>query len=141
MSWFFLAYIARSLRLIYYKRSIKMPSKNLFRYLLIALAMFTISQPAQAGMVTTTQMQQTAAEVGLNDILQQRDWIRAQLVRGGVEEADAVERVSAMTDAEIAQIYQRIDEVPAAGSDILILALVVFAVLEITGYIDVIPDN
>jgi hypothetical protein len=46
-----------------------------------------------------------------------------------------------MTDAEISGIYQRIDEAPAGGADVLIIALIVFAVLEITGYIDVIPEK
>jgi hypothetical protein len=45
-----------------------------------------------------------------------------------------------MTDVEVAQIYQRIDEAPAGGN-ILVIALVIFAVLEITGYIDVIPEK
>ena len=46
-----------------------------------------------------------------------------------------------MTDVEITEIYQRIDEAPAGGTDFLIIALIIFAVLEITGYIDVIPER
>ena len=118
-----------------------MHSRNLFRCLLIALLAATIYLPAQAGMVTTGQVQQAAVAVEFTDMLQQRDWIREQLVRGGVAESEAVNRVAAMTDGEVVQIYQRIDEVPAAGADVLIIALVIFAVLEITGYIDVIPEN
>jgi hypothetical protein len=118
-----------------------MPLKNLFRCLLVALAAFTISMPAHAGMVATTEIQQAAAAVELTGALEQRDWIEMQLVRGGVDKSDAVERVAAMTDAEIAEIYQRIDEVPAGGSDFLVIALIVFLVLELTGYIDVIPNS
>jgi len=46
-----------------------------------------------------------------------------------------------MTDVEVARLYQRVDDAPAGGADILIIGLVVFAVLEITGYIDVIPNK
>jgi len=119
----------------------KMHSRNLFRCLLIALLAATIYLPAQADMFTTAQVQQAAGAVEFTDMLQQRDWIREQLVRGGVAESEAVNRVAAMTDGEVVQIYQRIDEVPAAGADVLIIALVIFAVLEITGYIDIIPEN
>ena len=63
------------------------------------------------------------------------------MVTGGVSKVDAVTRVAAMTDTEVAEVYQRFDEVPAGGSDILIIGLVIFAVLEITGYIDVIPEK
>ena len=71
----------------------------------------------------------------------QRAWIEAQLLQGGVAEVDATARVAAMTDAETSMIYQRIDEAPAGGSSVLVIALVIFATLEITGYIDVIPEK
>ena len=74
------------------------------------------------------------------DVSTQRDWIEARLLQGGIVQPEAIARVSAMTDVEVAQIYQRIDEAPAGGN-ILLIALVVFAVLEIAGYIDVIPEQ
>ena len=54
---------------------------------------------------------------------------------------EAALRANALTDAEVAQIYQRIDEAPAGGASVLLIALVIFAVLELTGYINVIPDK
>ena len=41
-------------------------------------------------------------------------------------EVDATARVAAMTDAEISMIYPRIDEAPAGGSVILVIAPVNF---------------
>ena len=77
---------------------------------------------------------------GSIDSSMQRDWIATQLQRGGVPLAQSERRVASMTDTEVAQIYQRIDQAPAGGADVLLIALVIFAVLEITGYIDVIPE-
>jgi len=118
-----------------------MSLNKLVRSLLFAMVALTISLPGQAGMVATAQVQNSGVAIQFGDMLQQRDWLEQQLVIGGVSEVDAVSRVAAMTDVEITQIYQRIDEAPAGGSDLLIIALVVFAVLEITGYIDVIPEK
>ena len=115
--------------------------KRLLHGLLFALATFAFSLPSQAAMVGTVQLQTNTAAIELGSIMQQRDWITEQLVQGGVHEADAVSHVASMTDLEVTQIHQRIDEVPAGGADFLIIALVIFAVLEITGYIDVFPEK
>jgi hypothetical protein len=118
-----------------------MKFRHVFSCLVLALAVFGAGMPAQAAMVPTEQLQNDVFAAKFADISRQRDWIETQLLRGGVDQADASTRVAAMTDAEVAQIYQRIDEAPAGGSDLLLIALVVFLVLELTGYIDVIPDK
>ena len=118
-----------------------MSLNKLVQSLLLAVSVFAISAPGQAGMVGTAQLQDASAVIEHGNMPQQRNWLEQQLVLGGVDEADATLRVAAMTDAEVATVYQRIDEVPAGGSDILIVGLIVFAVLEITGYIDVIPEK
>ncbi len=114
---------------------------KLLHFLFYTLTVFAICLPSQAGMVGTAQLQTDHTAIELGKIVQQRDWITDQLVLGGVAEADAVSRVASMTDLEVAQIHQRIDEVPAGGVDALVIGLIVFLVLELTGYIDVIPDN
>ena len=118
-----------------------MKISNLLLSIPVALAALTFGMPAQAGMVATAQLQQILVVQESPDMNGQRSWIEAQLLQGGVEKADATARVAAMTDAEISMIYQRIDEAPAGGSGILVIALVIFATLEITGYIDVIPER
>jgi hypothetical protein len=114
---------------------------NLMRSIPIALAALTFGMPAQAGMVATAQLQEALVMQESPDMNGRRAWIEAQLRQGGVAKVDATTRVAAMTDAEISMIYKRIDEAPAGGSGILIIALVIFATLEITGYIDVIPNK
>ena len=119
-----------------------MKFKILLRSLPIVFAIITVGLPAQAGMVATDQIQNSGVTAEVVDVSGQRDWIEARLMQGGIAQPEAIARVSAMTDVEVAQIYQRIDEAPAGGgAEILIIALVVFAVLEITGYIDVIPEQ
>ena len=114
---------------------------NLLRGFAIALAVSALGIPAQAAMLTTTEMQAFAVTADIVDVGSQRDWIESQLQLGGVDAAEAGQRVAAMTDAEVRQLYQRIDEAPAGAADFLVIALVVFVVLEITGYIDVIPEK
>jgi hypothetical protein len=119
----------------------KMKITNLMRSIPIVLGVFAFGIPAQAGMVTTAQLQESLVVQESPDKNGQRAWIEAQLLQGGVGQVDATARVAAMTDAEISRIYQRIDEAPAGGLDFILIGLVVFAVLEITGYIDVIPEK
>ena len=114
---------------------------NLFRCFAVALAVSGLGMPAHAGMLTTTEMQNPAVAAEFTNIGSQRDWIETQLQRGGVARTEASQRVAAMTDAEVAGLYQRIDQAPAGGADVLVIALVIFLVLEVTGYIDVIPEN
>ena len=119
-----------------------MKFKSLLHSLPIAFVLMGFGLPAQAGMVATDQIQNSGVTAEVVDVFGQRDWIEARLLQGGIAQPEAIARVLAMTDVEVAQIYQRIDEAPAGGgADILIVALVVFAVLEITGYIDVIPEQ
>jgi len=114
--------------------------KAIIRCLLIGAAALTVSIPGQAAMVGTAQLQAGSTAVELGVIGDQRNWIREQLVIGGVSEAKAVERVAAMTDAQIQEIYQRIDESPAGGVDGLVIVLIVLIVLEVMGYTDFIKD-
>ena len=118
-----------------------MKVSNLFRSIAVALALFALGMPAQAGMLTTIEMQNQPVEAATSTVGAQRDWIEAQLQRGGVDQAEASLRVAAMTDAEVAGLYQQIDQAPAGGADWLVIALVIFIVLEVTGYIDVIPEK
>ena len=110
--------------------------KKLISGLSIALLVFSLGAPAQAGMVTTHEMQKAAVMVDLSSTAEKRDWIEEQLVLGGVAQPEATARVAAMTDAEVTDIYQRIDEAAAGGNWVLV-AIIVVLVLELTGVIDI----
>jgi len=118
-----------------------MTIKRFFSCLLIALASLAVSLPSQAAMVGTAQIQAGPAMIELGDLQQQREWIRQQLVRGGVGETDAVNRVAAMTDVQVAEIHQRIDEMPAgAGAEVLVIIGLVLVITELMGYTDIFPN-
>ena len=115
-----------------------MTIKRILHCALFTLALAAVSLPGQAAMVGTAQMQAGAA-ASSGDLGAQRDWIVEQLVIGGVAADDAAARVAAMTDGQIHEIYQRIDEHPAAGSEGLIIFILIFVITELMGYTDIVP--
>lgn len=119
-----------------------MMMKRILRCLLITAAALMASLPSQAAMVGTAQIQAGPAMVELGDVLQQRNWISQRLVQGGVSETDAVKRVAAMTDVQVAEIHQRIDEMPAGGTgvELLIIIGLVLVITEMAGYTDIFPN-
>ena len=115
--------------------------KRFLQFLLMTVAAITLSLPAQAAMVGTAQMQSPAAAIVSGDAAQQREWLRQQLVEGGVEETLAQKRVAAMTDTQVASVHQRMDEMPAgASAEVIIIIALILVITEITGYTDIIPN-
>jgi hypothetical protein len=77
--------------------------------------------------------------IDFGSITAKRDWINEQLVKGGVDAADAALRVAALTDAQVLKIHQRIDEEPAAGNTVVIIFLIL-VITELMGVTDIIPN-
>ena len=117
-----------------------MPIKKLMKCLLMLIAAFVVSVPGHAAMVPTTELQASQVAIDFGSIETKRDWIREQLVIGGVETADAARRVAALTDDQVLEIHQRIDEHPAGGNGTLIIIFLLLVIAELTGIIDVIPN-
>jgi len=119
-----------------------MKMKRILQCLLFTVAALSTSLSVQAGMVGTAQMQAYPSSIDFADITQQRAWITEQLVKGGVSETDAEKRVASMTDVEVTEIYQRIDELPAGASTIEVIIIVglVLVITELLGYTDIIPN-
>jgi predicted PurR-regulated permease PerM len=117
-----------------------MMKKTILSSLLVALVSLLVVVPGQAAMVGTAQIQQdqNLLSTDLQSIPQKRDWILQQLVTGGVDKANAELRVAAMTDSQIQQIYQRVDE-SAAGGNVLLIIILVLVITELLGYTDIIP--
>ena len=110
--------------------------------LLVAVAAMSVSLPGHAAMVGTAQLQAGAAAFAPGAIDSQRDWIRDQLLTAGVSKAAATARVAAMTDAQVGEVFERIEDAPAgAGTgEVILVAIIVLLVLELTGYTDIFPD-
>lgn len=109
------------------------------------MLLFVATAPAHAGMVGTDEVLGTVEASDQRAELVamiERDAVREQLVEYGVDPATAQARIQNMTDAEIAQLHGRIEEMPAGSSSALGVALVVFIVFVVTdviGATDIFP--
>lgn len=94
--------------------------------------------PAQAAMVGTEQIvnpvQSRAEESKVRQFLEQ-EAARQQLQAWGVSPEWASERVSNLSDSELARINQAIDTQHAGGTSILGVLLIIFLVFVITDVI------
>ncbi|MGH6893853.1 MAG: PA2779 family protein [Dongiaceae bacterium] len=118
----------------------------------LAVLMVLVSAPlssVKAAMVTTEQVLGDAgASVGdrgkIVRFLQQ-DAVREQLIALGVDPAEVESRLAALSPSELAQLSDRIDQMPAgqgAIGAVILAALIIFLVLlvtDIAGYTDIFP--
>ncbi len=102
--------------------------------LILSTTLLGLPLSAQAAIVSTADSLTTPAAAPnrerVNAFLSRAD-VRQALEKQGVNADSAVQRVAAMSDAEVAQIAGRIDQVPAGG-DVLSLVFTVFIVLLVT---------
>ncbi|WP_340119598.1 PA2779 family protein [Pelagibius sp. 7325] len=95
--------------------------------------------PAQAAMVATgdviTEDASLASDRDRLNTLMQRGEVRQELQRQGIDPDEAAARVAALSDAEVAQVTARLDELPAGQSAIGVIvgaAVLVFIILLVT---------
>ncbi|MBA4260940.1 MAG: hypothetical protein C0443_02655 [Comamonadaceae bacterium] len=89
---------------------------------------------AQATLVTTEQAMVTPAGDASRERVAaflSREDVRAELQTQGVSADDAIARVQAMSDAEVAQLAQRVDQAPA-GAGVVGVLFSVFLILLVT---------
>lgn len=118
---------------------------NCFRRVVAGLLVLCLSVtgtfPAYAGIVGTEAVIAGAERGQLAGVLQ-RDDVKVRLQAMGVDPAQVQARVAALSDEEAAQLAAQLDELPAGGADVLVIALVVFLVLLFTdmmGYTKIFP--
>ena len=122
-------------------------SKPMFRGVItvivaLQLALAGAWQPVMASMISSGELlaveQQQAQRAKVDDFLARED-VAAELARLGVDEAVARERAQALSDQELAQLAERIDEVPAGAGVIEVLGVtfLVLLVLEFLGVINI----
>jgi len=110
-------------------------------FLILCMGAMSVPLPALADIVSTEAVVAGAERAQLAQTLARSD-IQDQLRAFGVDPAQAQSRVHALTDAEAAELAARIDQLPAGGSDVLVVALIVFLVLlatDIMGYTKIFP--
>jgi len=96
---------------------------------LLIVCLAGLGLPVHAGMLPTEAANPERSHV--LTVLERSD-VQAALQAHGVSLADVKARVAAMTDDEVTQLAGQIDSLPAGGSDLLTIILVVFIVLLIT---------
>lgn len=99
---------------------------------------------AQAGMVSSEQALVTPAAQAERERVTaflSRDDVRQQLQGQGVSADDAIARVQAMSDAEVAQLANRVDQAPAGGDvvGVLFTLFLILLVTDILGFTKVFP--
>ncbi|MDJ0833942.1 MAG: PA2779 family protein [Gammaproteobacteria bacterium] len=102
---------------------------SFFSSAFFSVALLIMATQGHAGMVTTPSL--LVQDLTTDELVQSRQQITKQLVELGVEEQIASARVASMSDQQIIEINQKIDELPA-GADAGGLLVAVFVVLVIT---------
>lgn len=116
-------------------------SKRLTIIMTIVMSSLFVGLPAQAGMVGTAGLSNLQTTTSVESLVEQRHWIKTQLEANGVAPADAALRVSSLSDRQVQQVHQRIDEMPAGAGALGIIAFgfLVLAITDLTGLTDVFP--
>lgn len=97
--------------------------------------------PASAGIIATDQVAAGAERARLKSLLDRAE-VRKQMQALGVSPQAARDRVDALSNEEVVALANRLDQLPAGGSDVLAVALLVFLILLVTdilGYTKVFP--
>ncbi len=79
----------------------------------------------------------------LNNLLAREDF-QAALISQGIDPQEAKGRIDSLSDAEVNDIVNKLDQLPAGGflGELLIVAFLVFLILlltDIAGYTDIFP--
>ena len=97
--------------------------------------------PAAAAIIATDQVAASAGRDQVKSFLNRAE-VRDRMQSLGVNPQAARDRVDALSDDEVARLASRLDQLPAGGTDVLGVALIVFLVLlftDIMGYTKIFP--
>lgn len=103
----------------------------------------SVTLPAQAAMISTPdviQSQQSDYDrEQLSDMLDRQD-VQEKLLAMGVSPETVQDRINHMTDFEIAQLNEQINDMPAGGIlGAIVLIFVVFVITDAIGATDIFP--
>ena len=122
--------------------------KSIQKYISILLSITLMSMSftsAQAAMISNdlviNQVQHNSARTELLQTINRTD-VKEQLLNMGVKAEDIESRIKLMTHEEIAQLNQQINELPAGGSSllgVLLIIFIVFVITDVIGATDIFP--
>lgn len=116
-------------------------NRNVARVLIACSLGWGLPPSSFADIVATEDVQASVRRDQVRSFLERAE-VRSELASLGVEPGAARARVDALSDEEIAALTGRLDELPAGGTDVLVVALIVFLVLlftDIMGYTKIFP--
>lgn len=108
------------------------------------LAFGGVQAQANAGMIETSQF---AAEISMQeqrnsviDLMARQD-VAAELTAMGVDIEKARERVASLSDAEITQLHNKLDQLPAGSgaAGTVLVVLLILILLDVAGVTDIFP--
>ncbi|MCB2427000.1 DUF6627 family protein [Methylophaga pinxianii] len=103
----------------------------------------SVTLPVQAAMISTPdviQSQQSDYDRAQLSSMLDRDDVQEKLVSMGVAPELVQERINSMTDFEIAQLNEQINDMPAGGIlGAIVLIFVVFVITDAIGATDIFP--
>lgn len=119
--------------------SLKSVNRLIATALIPCVTLLAVPLTGQAALVTTEQAMVTPAGDASRERVTTflaRDDVRTQLQTQGVSADDAIARVQAMSDAEVAQLAQRVDQAPAGAGvvGVLFTVFLILLVTDILGY-------
>ena len=104
------------------------------------LAGTSMTQPAFAAKISTEtaiELENRQVQIGrINDVLAQEN-VQDMLVQLGVDPEQAALRVNSLTDEELQILYQKMDQMPAAGTGVVEVVGIVAIVLIVLELLDV----
>ncbi len=127
-----------------------MHSPKMFRSFIARLMMglmLLLPVVAQAAPVSTSSLLSSETSVNIDAerdkliSLIEREDVADQLSALGVDPVDAKQRVADMSPAEVAQLNQKIDDLPAGSGvlGVIVLIFIVFIITDAIGATDVFP--
>lgn len=111
--------------------------------LLLSFVMSSLNNVAFARVITTEAalaIQQQEDSIDRVGRFLMREDVQTALVRMGVDQSQAIERVQALTPSELAQLERHLNELPAGGTgivEVLGIVVIVLIVLELLGVTNV----
>ena len=129
--------------------SIRKNAKAMSVFLAVSILLLSLPyRPALAAIIGTETMIELGraqeARERVNDILARED-VKAAFIAQGINPQEAKARVDTLSNAEIINLADQLDQLPAGGSTletVLIVALIVFLVLlftDLMGWTDIFP--
>lgn len=127
------------------KKLTRILSPLLIAFLVLGSLPAVAAAPAPASSLVSTQDVLQSDQVRsdrerINEILARQD-VQEQLVAQGVDPADVEARVAALSDEEVSQMAEHLEELPAGASIVgaLVFIFVVLLVTDILGLTNVFP--